>query len=117
MKRNSLMPPMRKSNSNTNLNPQGQFKAILNILKSLSEKVDYNTRVNEERIKKFEEFKKSQEEKLDVIISSIQTLNVSNGGKFDNPLLKPLVEISPNTRTNESVNIGECLTKGGEDPK
>ncbi len=117
MKKISNKPPMKKSNSYSKLNTQEQFNAILNVVKTLSDKIEHYININEERIKKLEEYQKIQEGKLDEIISSINILNASNGGKFDNPLLKPIEEISPNIILNKSINITEHLAKGGEDPK
>ena len=96
MKKISNKPPMKKSNSYSKLNTQEQFNAILNVLKTLSYKIDHYINLNEERIKKFEEYQKIQEEKSNEIILFIKMINVSNGGYFDNPLIKPIKQIFPN---------------------
>ena len=96
MKKISSKPPIKKSNSYSNLNSQEKFDTILNVLKTLSYKIDHYINLNEERIKKFEVYKKIQEEKLNEIILFIKMLNVSNGGYFDNPLIKPIKQIFPN---------------------
>ena len=117
MKKISSKPPMKKSNSYSNLKSQEKFDAILNVLKTLFDKIDKYINLNVERIKKFEVYKKIQEEKLNEIILSIKMLNISNGGNFDNPLIKPIKQISKYYITNKSVNIAEYSTKGNEDPK
>ena len=87
---------MKKSNFYSNLKSQEKLDAILNILKTLSDKIDKKYKAQWRKDKEIRRIQEIQEEKLDEIILSIQTLNVSKGGKFDNPLIKSIEEISLN---------------------
>ena len=87
---------MKKSNFYSNLKSQEKLDAILNILKTLSDKIDKKYKAQWRKDKEIRRIQEIQEEKLDEIILSIQTLNVSKDGKFDNPLIKPIEEISLN---------------------
>lgn len=48
---------------------------------------------------------KYQEKKFDEMSQLLQQMNVSNGGKFPNPLIIPVENESPNIKTNISMNM------------
>ena len=85
-----------------------------NALKALSEKIDENIRQNKEAIEKFKSLEANQDKKFNEIIQYFEQMNVSNGGKIENPLLNPIENI-PNIQTNVSLNIMDLNKKSNNE--
>ena len=67
------------------------------MIQELSPKIDQN----------FSLIMKIHNEKFNDIIQSINQLNVSNGGKIENPLIKSIEELSANVKNNLSLDISD----------
>ena len=110
----------KRSNSHSQSNIKSQEPQLINIvnlltentniLKALYGKIDENIRQNKEAIERFKLFEEFQEKKFNEIIQYFEQMNVSNGGRIENPLLKP-IENAPNIQTNVSVNIMDLNKK------
>lgn len=117
-------PPTNKrsnSHSQSNIKSQEQLINIVNLLrennnalKALSEKIDENIRQNKEAIEKFKSLEANQDKKFNEIIQYFEQMNVSNGGKIENPLLNPIENI-PNIQTNVSLNIMDLNKKSNNE--
>lgn len=121
---NRKPPTNKRSNSHSQSNIKSQEQQLINIvnllrennnaLKALSEKIDENIRQNKEAIERFKSLEANQDKKFNEIIQYFEQMNVSNGGRIENPLLNPIENI-PNIQTNVSLNIMDLNKKSNNE--
>ena len=106
MKKNQIKPPMKpRSNSSSKVSQEKQLTQIMDCLNSISAKIDLNIDLDNKVIEQLKLLEKYQEKKFDEMSQLLQQMNVSNGGKFTNPLIIPVENESPNIKTNISMNM------------